>query len=463
MTMQRHRQHNRGSVLLIVLWAIAIASVVTASIQLFSTRQATLGRDAVTRVQARWAARAGVEQMIAVMESHTMIPEPDDAWAIVKDMEAVSSGQMIHASYDIRHHVDGRDWAGPMDEHSKLNINDANTSMLELLRDITPDVIDAIYDWRDRDDEPRAQGAEEAFYANLKFPYKPRNDYFQSVAELELVAGIWPEHLRGADWNLNNRLDANENDGELSWPIDAGDGILDGGWSAWLTARSRRGGVSGSGQERLFLPKASIEDLLGRIDLTETQAQTLLAFGRQSGNTLGMLLTIPLDQIGPDGRPQQQQNNRNRNRGRQSAQPAQGQDGQPPLEPLSVDQLRAVYRECTMDDIDPHKPQFGRININTVPETFLRELFPNEQATVDDIVYLRSSRPQGIGSMVDLLDIRGVSEQSLNILTRYFDVYSNVYTISSVGRSEATGVHVEMIVTVDRSTLPARVIEYREQ
>lgn len=467
----RQRHPGRGSVLLIVLWAIAIAAVVTASIQLFSTRQATLGRDALQRVQARWAARSGVEQMIAVMESHSMIPEPDDAWAMVRDMEEVSSGRMHFASYDIRHHVDGRDWAGPLDEHSRLNINAASGAMLWLFDDMTPDVMDAIFDWRDEDEEPRAQGAEEAFYANLRFPYKPRNDYFQSIAELELVAGIWPEHVRGSDWNLNNRLDANENDGELSWPIDAGDGILDAGWSEWLTARSVRGGMSGTGQPRIFLRDADVEILQERIDLSEQQARMLLAFGRNPSNNLGTLLTTPLETLGPDGQPQQQ-NNRGRRGGRASASPrgggqSGGQNGlggsNQEMEPLTTEQLRAVFRECTMDNPKSAEPQFGKININTVPESFLRELFPNEQATVDDIVYLRSSSPEGIGSMVDLLDIRGVSDQTLNTLTQHFDVYSNVYTISSVGRSDSTGLRVEMIVTVDRSTLPARIIEYREQ
>jgi len=455
------RLRRRGAVLLIVLWAIAIAAVVTASIQLFSSRQGTLGRDAVARTQARWAARGGVEQMIAVMETHTMLPVADDAWAMVKDMEYVSSGQLLGAGYDIRHQVDGRDWAGPIDEHSKINVNLADATLLAILRDITPDVIDAILDWRDPDDEPRQQGAEESFYANLRFPYKPRNSYFQSIAELELVAGIWPEHVRRSDWNLNSRLDPNENDGEASWPFDAGDGYLDTGWAGWLTTRSMRGGLSGTGLPRLYLRDATVDELIERLDVSDAQAVVLKAFGSNTSNHLGLLLTTPLDQIGPDGRPQQQQQQGGRNR-RGRAQPNEGQEGQGEgsAAPLSIDQLKAVFRETTMDD--PYTPFYGKINLNTVPESLLRELFENEQATVDDIIALRS-RAQGIGNMADLMDIRGVSASTMSMLTRYFDVTSNVYTISSIGRSEASGTQIEMIVTVDRSTMPARIVEYREQ
>ena len=35
---------RRGSVVIVVLWAISIAAVITTSVQLFAYRQATLGR-----------------------------------------------------------------------------------------------------------------------------------------------------------------------------------------------------------------------------------------------------------------------------------------------------------------------------------------------------------------------------------------------------------------------------------
>jgi len=41
-------------------------------------------------------------------------------------------------------------------------------------------------------------------------------------------------------------------------------------------------------------------------------------------------------------------------------------------------------------------------------------------------------------------------------------VVGNVYTISSRGRAESTGLEVEILATVDRSSLPLRILEYRE-
>jgi len=51
-----------------VLWAIAIATLVTSSIQLVAYRQATVGNEALDRVRARWAARAGLENTMDLME-----------------------------------------------------------------------------------------------------------------------------------------------------------------------------------------------------------------------------------------------------------------------------------------------------------------------------------------------------------------------------------------------------------
>jgi hypothetical protein len=42
-------------------------------------------------------------------------------------------------------------------------------------------------------------------------------------------------------------------------------------------------------------------------------------------------------------------------------------------------------------------------------------------------------------------------------------VTSQVFTVNSRGRSESTGLEVEITAVVDRSTLPARILEYRER
>jgi DNA uptake protein ComE-like DNA-binding protein len=421
-------------------------------VQLFAFRQATFGHEALNRIQARWAARAGVEATIAMMELHTEQPIPDDAFAIINDMEFVSSsdflsdGPLHDTVYSVMHHVEGVDYNGPMDESSRININRTDASLLDLLDDMTPDVLSAIIDWVDEDDEPGMLGAEYDHYLALESPYKPRNGPLRSIAEMELIAGIWPEVMRGEDWNFNNRLDPNEDDGRRTLPEDQPDGYMEVGWASKLTAYSTDNGASGSGEPRIYLRHAIIEDLMDRCGIDEPQARALKAFGRNQDNVLEQLIVTPLNQIDP-------------NTGE-----AGGGESNPAVAPLTDDQLLIVLQETTMYPLFERVP--GRINLNTASQDLIEDILEvrgYDEVIADEIIYMRNSRPQGITSLLDLNEIPDLSPEMLLDLAQLFTTWSNVYTITSRGRSLVSGLEVEMIVVVDRSTVPARILEYREQ
>lgn len=455
---------RRGSVVVVVLWAIAVAALITTSVQLFSHRQATMAREAVERVQARWAARAGIEHTIEVMTDHTQKPRDDDARAMVLDMYYVSKGQCIGADYNIIHHIEGVDYGGPMDEHAKLNINRLDDrALLMMFDDVTLDVLDSFGDWVDEDNEISALGVERDYYRSLEGPYEPRNGPLQSLAEMELVAGVWPKHFRGEDWNLNGRLDPNENDGSASFPPDDPDGILDAGWSQRLTVYSVAGGATMSGLPRIYLKDAEPEDVADRTGLDKDQAQALIEYGKNPANVLSDLIFTPLGSAGGSNSA-----NAAQNQGRQP-QPQRQQQPQQPVQPsgpkpLTEAQLRAVLAECTIEDPLDRKP--GKMNINTVHSQFLRDMLSflgYDESLADEILFMRDSRPQGILSLVELQKIPNITQQDLQAITRRFDTVSNVYTISSKGRSFASGLEVEIIAVVDRSTVPVKILEYREQ
>jgi len=451
-----HPSRRRGAVVIIVLWTIAVASLIVSSVQLFAYRQAMFGREVLHRVQARWAARAGLESTIAMLALHTERPVPDDAFALIADLEYVStadflsSDQLFDTTYEIIHNTEDHSlpWAGPVDEHSKMNINSADATMLALLEDITPDVTAAIMDWRDEDDEPSGLlGVEREWYLGVpSAPYEPRNGPLRTVAEMELIAGSGPDALRGEDWNLNNRLDPNEDDGLRSLPDDEPDGRLDAGWSAQLTAYSIDGGATASGLPRLYLRRAEPEELMDRCGLDELQAEALIAFGKNESNTLEDLITVPLASVDNKG------------------QVSSGGAGNPNVAPLTDEQLRAVFAEVTMYPLYERRP--GKINLNSVGPDLIRDLLEfrgYEEVVADEIIYMRDSRPEGIISILDLQDIPDMPASTIQQLAGLFTSTSNVYTITSRGRSRVSGVEVEIIAVVDRSTVPVRILEYREQ
>ena len=438
---------RRGSVVVVALWSIALAALLVSSVQLIGYRQKAIGTDAVARVQARWAARGGIEYTIAVMADHTQNPVPNDAFAMVREMDYVAAGQLLNAGYDIRHHADSHTWLGPMDEHSKININTTpqERELLLLLDEMTFDVADAIFDWIDEDDDPRALGAERDYYLSLSTSYEPRNAPMRTIAELENVAGIWPEYLRGEDWNLNNRLDANEDDGERTWPDDEPDQQLDAGWSGYLTTYSTQSAIGASGLPKIRLGAADPAELIARLGVDEETAETLVNFGRDQSSQMVQLLEVFMQsQAAANG-----------------TVPQPGGGSGAPL--LEEDELRAVLAETMIEN--PARRQPGKMNINTVSAALLRQLFFTREYLADEIIYLRSSSQEGITSLVDLTTIPAFQEDAdaFSFVARNMDTTSSVYAISSRGRSWSGGVEVEITVVVDRSSLPIRILEYREQ
>ena len=426
---------QRGSVIVIALWAIGIAAIVTSSIQVFSQRQSLLGIEVKDRIQARWAARAGIESSIAVMADHTTSPVPQDALAMLKKLEYVATGDAGSATWDIRHHKDGQDWAGPMDEHSKFNINSKDNSIFILvIDDMAFGVLEAILDWIDEDDDPRTLGVERDYYLSLETSYEPRNGLLKSIAELELIAGVMPDDVRGEDWNLNFRLDPNEDDGGESLPWDEPDQYMEGGWASLLTTTSIDGGATESGEQRVNLNKIDSESLQLRLGLEPGQADALIEFAATEDANLSTLLTQTLRSISGD---------------------AEG------VTNLTDDQLRVVFAETSL--YDAHDAPPGRMNINTISPELLYRLLPENDRIVEELLYLRVNNDGGITSPVDYLNIPGIQTSMVEFLYGLFDTQSNVYTISSLGKATGSGVQQEIIAIVDRSTLPVTILEYREQ
>jgi type II secretory pathway component PulK len=433
--MASHARINRRSfATVLVLWTVAVASMVLVTLQASAWRQAAAGREAVARIRAKWAARAGVEAAIAVLAADTLNPDTSNAYSTASDLAHVSAGDLMLASYAVWHSDQGGDLDGPADAHAKLNINLLTRDDLLTFLDMTEDVADSILDWIDADDDTRELGAEASYYLKSKgFRYQPRNAPMRSIQELELVAGVDARLVRGEDWNLNGILDPNEDDGDLSWPPDNADGKLDAGWSAYFTAASVDGGLSPTGLARLDLREAPENDIQQRLGLDRDQTKAVIAYAAVPAAKLEDFLLTSLANLA-----------RASGAGSPATQAA----------PLSRDQLADMFAQATLRDSTAGPPAGGKLNLNTAPAETLEHLAGIDPAIADSIILERESRPQGFTSITDLLDIPSISRQRLAALARLLDVRSNVYIVTCRGRDAGTGMEVEMVATLDRSALP---------
>lgn len=459
---RRGASPRRGAVVVIVIWSVAIAAVIVGAAQVLAFRQAAMGREAIARVEARWAARAGLEETLAVLEYHTEEPNPEDSRQLYKDLESVADGELVSGTWEIRHTEDGVEVPGPQDEHAKININTVPRNILLELEGMTMDVADAIVDWRDSDDDEGMMGAEYEFYVNRGLGYEPRNGNLRSIAELELIAGAFPRYVRGEDQNLNGRLDSNEDDGSLSEPPDDADGLLDAGWSGALTARSTGSLIGLSGAAKLNLREASLEELQERFGLSAEQSAAVSTFAKGNNARMEMLLVQDLTTLATGGGRNNAQQPSGRQSGRSSAGRNTGQAGAGArIQALDSQQLRRIFQEGTLDRAN--QPINGKVNLNTVTPAVLRAMLPDDPISADAIVSLRGATSSGLLSISDLLGSNRITPESVAAIAPYADTQSYVFTVTSRGRSSTTGLEVEITAVIDRSTLPARILEYREQ
>lgn len=450
----RRRTGRPSFATLIVLWVSAIAAVVVVAVQRSALSEAVGGREAMARVRAYWAARAGVESVVAKLEYATLNPDTSGAYTIIDDLSSVSTGKLDGALYDISHDdANGIRVPGPLDAHARINVNLMTRDSLLTLPGMTEDMADSILDWIDEDDDSNPLGAEIGYYLAQAYSYEPRNSFIRSLEELELVAGVDPVLVRGEDWNLNGLLDANEDDGDESWPPDNADGKLDSGWSGIITAASSGDNLAASGEARLDLSTASEGDVSSRTKADGDQSRAIINYVQNyAGGTPAMR-----DFIRQDLRQLDDMANGIQGGGR-GAGGGQGGQQRSRVASLTPEQIGLLLDECSIGEVVPgYTP--GKLNLNTCDAQTL-EYLPNiDPALADTILFERESRPEGFVSVADLLGVPGLGRNRVAALADVLTVKSNGFVVTCRGRDARSGVEVELQVTLDRSTVPLVIQE----
>ncbi len=441
---------RRGFATLFVFLVIVFGAIIVSMVQTASYAQAAAGRESLARVRAYWAARGGVEMALSRLEKIREESDNPAAYDMLDSMAQVADGELDGASWRVRSLQSGKEVPGPTDCASRINLGRVNPDILLGLEPfMAEDTVDAILDWMDEDDDTREMGAEIGYYRGLRYPFEPRNGMPRSISEMELMAGTDPEYVRGEDWNLNGLLDPNEDDGDASWPPDNADGILDRAWSGLLTVHSVEMNRGPSGEPKLELPAATEGELVSRLGISNDQAKAIVdVLDTVQGATLTEFVRQPLPRLS-------QQAARARGATRQEIQQA----GR--IRDLSTEQLGKLLDEISMFPADILKFVPGRLNINTCDATTLDYLPMIEPELSDSIIAERSSKTNGFENLAELLEVDGMSRQTLAVIVELLCVRSNVYELTSKGVDEKTGLEVEIVAVMDASTLPAALREVR--
>ncbi|MGH2400038.1 MAG: general secretion pathway protein GspK, partial [bacterium] len=167
---------------MIVLWMVALLSIVAASLAFSMRTETTLAHDLVTQAQARALAEAGVHR--GILELYN--PDRLRRWRRDGSPHRIRlGGAPITVSLQ--------------DEAGKIDLNSAQRDLLgTLLRASGIDderrdaLLDAIEDWRDADSLRRLNGAEDQEYEVAGRTYGAKDATFNTVEELQQVLGVTP-------------------------------------------------------------------------------------------------------------------------------------------------------------------------------------------------------------------------------------------------------------------------------
>lgn len=129
---------------------------------------------------------------------------------------------------------------------------------MSYIPNMTDDIVDAILDWQDSDEDRRPGGAEGNDYATLAVPYECRNGDLESIEELLKIQGVTPNLFYGEDTNHNGIMDESED-------VNA-DGYFELGWQAYLTVSSLERNTTGDGEEKINLNGNEMTELFDDIE-----------------------------------------------------------------------------------------------------------------------------------------------------------------------------------------------------
>jgi general secretion pathway protein K len=208
-----HRPSNGGSALIVVLWVTGLLAMLVASFAFEARIEARLTSYYRNRTKADYLARSGLEIAELIMGKSKGLAgtEIDDEKSSADEWymyaKHLSDGVEVLVEHDLAKAGVGegiiRVKITP--EPALINVNmltadkgDKSDRRWEAILEVGgipeemwAELIDSFYDWTDRDDAPRTDGAEtDDYYEGLDKPYTARNGPLDTVGELRMIKGF---------------------------------------------------------------------------------------------------------------------------------------------------------------------------------------------------------------------------------------------------------------------------------
>jgi competence ComEA-like helix-hairpin-helix protein len=448
---------RRGSILVGLLWCVALLSLVVIGVLHTARIDMLVGKNYGDRIQARYLALAGVEKAEALLyqnardRSRSTKNHSGEFYNEPQQFRDVSFGRGVFSVFRRGRDDEGNGVIyGVSDEESRLNVNSADTNELSKLDGMRTDIAAAIVDWRSSGNSLTPGGAGPDYYSSLQPPYLPRNAPFETVRELLMVRGVTADLLLGKDTHQNGFFDPGE---DLSAADSRSGGSLadaDAGWAGILTVDSQIKNVNAAGQDRVNVQNADQTELTQVRGITPAIASAIVAYrGRNQFQSIADLLDVT---------PAQNQNGQQPGAGGAQGSSDQSQGGSSGPTAIDEDLFQDIADDVT---VDSGQDRPGVININTAGVDVLCCVPGIDRPLAQAIVSYRQSSGY-FASIAGLLKVPGMTRQLFKQAAPLVDARSETYRILCEGRVKSTGTRQRMQVIVHIGLHDVSTISYRE-
>ena len=186
--------NQSGVALFMVIWILALLVVIVGQFSFNMRAEVNATRQYKEAAAAYYIAEAGVNRAILEILKQNNAPEENEAAGLAEDDDTlwrvnVPLPEVPFAEGHFRVYIDN--------ESGKVNINTAERGVLQMLVDHLEidesekdTIVDAILDWRDKDDLTRLHGVEDDDYFAAGVAWTSRDGAFEAVDELKYLPGM---------------------------------------------------------------------------------------------------------------------------------------------------------------------------------------------------------------------------------------------------------------------------------
>jgi len=432
---------TRASILVGLLWCLALLSLVVISVLHTARLDLIVQKNYGDRIQAHYLALAGIEKAKALLyqdvrernkarKNHTgnLYDDPEDfrkvkfgpgQFSVFRPGRAEEGGGVIY---------------GISDEESRLNVNYAGAEELAKLPGMAPEIVAAILDWRDEDNNVSPGGAEAEYYTTLRPPYLPRNGLMQTTRELLMVRGISTETLLGRGEELPE-LDEQEGENGLS----SAQPETDRGWNEMFAVDGWVANLNAAGEDRVNVQNADEKTLSGIPGISQEIARAIVAYrGQNKLESLADLLDVTAAQNQP---------------GRTGAQ---ARSGGPKV--ISEDLFMEIADDVC---VDTTRELAGPVNLNTASAAVLACL----PGMTPELAQAVANYRRSIGFLpntASVLKAPGMTREIFKQLAGRVTARSETFRIISEGKVMSSGARQRIQAIIHMGKDDIKTLSYRE-